>query len=332
MTTDGGGPRHGDALARLFGARLPIVQAGMIWVSGGKLAAAAAEAGAVGLVGAGSMTPELLREHVRKARSLTKKPECVGVNVPLLYSRVEEQLNVALEEGVRIFFTSAGSPKTWTPFLKGRGAVVVHVTSSPELARKCEAAGCDAVVAEGFEAGGHNGRDEITTMVLIPEVVGAVKIPVIAAGGIADGRGIAAALALGAAGVQIGTRFAATVESSAHPAFKQAIVAAAPDATMLAMRRLVPVRLIKNKFFRDVQAAEERGATKEELQALLGKGRSKRGMHEGDLEEGELEIGQVAGLVQDVPTVAALVARLEREYETARAALPPTLSRTKGST
>jgi enoyl-[acyl-carrier protein] reductase II len=311
-------------LTELFGTRLPIVQAGMIWVSGGKLAAATAEAGALGLIGAGSMQPELLRTQLRKARALTARP--IGVNVPLLYPKAKEQLDVALAEGVRIVFTSAGSPKTFTTYLKDQGCVVVHVTSSPELAQKCEAAGVDAVVAEGFEAGGHNGRDEITTMALVPQVVDAVRIPVIAAGGIGDGRAIAAALALGAHGVQLGSRFAATVESSAHAAFKQAIVAAAPGGTMLAMKGLVPVRLLKNRFYEQVAAAEARGASKDELTTLLGKGRARRGMLEGDCDDGELEIGQIAGLVHDLPTVAELVRRLEREYAAAVTGLPRALA------
>ena len=313
---------------QLFGVRLPIVQAGMVWVSGGKLAAAAANAGILGLIGAGSMTPELLRMHIIKAQSLTSKP--FGINLPLLYSRAQEQISVALELGVRIFFTSAGSPKLFTMMLKDKGCVVVHVTSTPELAVKCEAAGVDAVVAEGFEAGGHNGRDELTTTVLIPQVVRAVKIPVIAAGGIATGGGIAAALSLGAQGVQIGTRFAATVESSAHLAFKEAIVNANPTATMLAMRQLVPVRLIKNSFYEKVAALESHGCSKEELASLLGKGRAKLGMFEGDLVNGELEIGQIAGLVEDIPTVATLVTRLEDEYHSAVMALLPRLDLTFG--
>jgi enoyl-[acyl-carrier protein] reductase II len=316
--------RQVTKITSLFNTALPVVQAGMVYVSGGKLAAAAAEAGCLGLVGAGSMTPELFREHIKKAHALSKKS--IGVNIPLLYPRVKEQIDAALEEGVKIFFTSAGSPKTWTAYLKDRGATVVHVTSSPELAQKCEAAGVDAVVAEGFEAGGHNGRDEITTMVLIPQVRDAVKIPVIAAGGIGDGRAIAAALALGADGVQIGSRFAATVESSAHQNFKQAIVAAGPSGTMLAMKALVPVRLLKNKFYEAVAAAEARGAGKDELQALLGKGRARRGMLDGELDEGELEIGQVSGLIHDLPTVAVLVERLQSEYAAAVRALPAALS------
>lgn len=292
----------------------------MVWVSGGKLAAAASEAGALGLIGAGSMKPDLLKAHIVKAQSLTTKP--IGINLPLLYAGVEDQIKVALDAGIRIFFTSAGSPKKWTPLLKNHGCTVVHVTSSPDLAKKCEDAGCDAVVAEGFEAGGHNGRDEITTLVLIPQVVDAVKIPVIAAGGIADGRGIAAAMALGAAGVQIGTRFAATVESSAHENFKQAIVAARADATFLTMKQLVPVRLLRNEFCDEIRAMEARCATQEELSAHLGKGRAKAGMLDGDMLGGELEIGQVCAMVADVPTCADLVARLEREYAAAIQNLP----------
>lgn len=314
-------------LTKLFGIRYPIIQAGMVWVSGGKLAAAAAEAGALGLIGAGSMQPELLQQHLRKARSITQRP--LGVNVPLLYPRVKEQIDTALAEGIRIFFTSAGSPKTWTSYLKDHGCTVVHVTSTPELAQKCEAAGVDAIVAEGFEAGGHNGRDEITTMVLIPQVVDAVKIPVIAAGGIADGRGIAAALALGAHGVQLGTRFAATAESSAHPNFKNLITKLPPGGTMLSLKSLVPVRLVKNKFFEQVATLEARAASKDELSALLGKGRAKRGMLEGDLDEGELEIGQVASLMRDLPSCQVLVKRLLDEYETALKRLPMTLEMTE---
>jgi len=307
----------------LFGIKYPIIQAGMVWVSGGKLAAASANAGVLGMIGAGSMKPPLLVEHIRKARSLSKGS--LAVNVPLLYDKAQEQIDASLQEGIRIFFTSAGSPKKFTSYLKDQGAVVVHVTSSPELAKKCEDAGVDAVVAEGFEAGGHNGRDEITTMSLLPQVVDMVKVPVIAAGGIADGRQIAAALSLGAHGVQMGTRFAATVESSAHAAFKKEILAAGPSSTMLTMKSLVPVRLLKNKFFDEVRSLEAQGASAEELQSLLGKGRAKKGMLEGDLQEGELEIGQVAALVRDLPTVAELVKRLCREYAEALAALPKNL-------
>ena len=258
------------------------------------------------------MKPELLRHHIAKAKSLTSKP--LGINLPLLYHGIDEQIAIALELGIRIFFTSAGSPKKYTPILKKEGCIVVHVTSSPDLAKKCEDAGVDAVVAEGFEAGGHNGRDEITTLVLIPEVVDAVKIPVIAAGGIGDGRAVAAAFALGASGVQIGSRFAATVESSAHDHFKQAIVQATPAGTMISMKKVVPVRLLKNKFYNDITTMEERGASSEELAAHLGKGRAKAGMLDGDIDEGELEIGQVSGLIRDIPTCQELVARLEKEY------------------
>ncbi len=313
-----------NSITKLFGIKLPIIQAGMVWVSGAKLAAASANAGVLGLIGAGSMNPELLRAHLQKAKTLTKQP--FGVNVPLLYAKVQEQIDTALSEGVRIFFTSAGSPKLFTKYLKDHGCIVVHVTSTPALAKKCEDAGVDAIVAEGFEAGGHNGRDEITTMTLIPQVVDAVKIPVIAAGGIGDGRAVAAALCLGVSGVQMGTRFAATVESSAHRAFKQAIIDADPTATMLAMKDLVPVRLLKNQFYQQVATYEARGATRAELEQLLGKGRAKRGMLEGDLVEGELEIGQVSGLVRDIPTVADLVTRIIREYQNAVQRLPADLS------
>ena len=298
----------------LFGTKYPIVQGGMVWVSGGKLAAAVSEAGGLGLIGAGSMKPDLLRLHIAKAKQLTARP--FGVNLPLLYHGVEEQLRVALDGGVRIFFTSAGSPKKFTSFLKKEGCKVVHVTSSPELAKKCEDAGVDAVVAEGFEAGGHNGRDELTTMVLIPLVVDTVNIPVIAAGGIGDGRAMAAALALGASGVQVGSRFAATIESSAHDEFKRAIVAAGPSSTMLAMKKLVPVRLLKNKFYEEVLKLEDKCASTEELSQLLGKGRAKAGMLDGDLVEGELEIGQISALIQDVPSAGEIVQRLMNEFET----------------
>lgn len=293
----------------------PLIQAGMVWVSRGKLAAASANAGILGVVGAGSMKPDLLSMHLEKAFSLTNHPERIAVNVPLLYEKTKEQLEVSLKAGVKIFITSAGSPKTYTSWLKDQGCTVIHVTSSPELALKCEAAGCDAVIAEGFEAGGHNGRDEITTLVLIPQVVDAVKIPVIAAGGIGDGRGIASVMALGAQGAQLGTRFVVTQESSAHPDFKKAILEAGPGSTMLSMKKSVPVRLLKNKFFEDIKALEDKGASKEELEKLLGHGRAKAGMFEGQIEQGELEIGQVSALMKDIPTVAQLVQNLLHEYE-----------------
>ena len=290
----------------------PIIQAGMVWVSGAKLAAAAANAGCLGVIGAGSMKPELLREHILKAKSLTQKS--LAVNVPLLYEKSEEQIEMALKCGIRIFITSAGSPKKFTSLLKTQGCTVLHVVSNPELARKCEEAGVDAVIAEGFEAGGHNGRDELTTMALIPQVVDCVNIPVVAAGGIADGRGIAAALSLGAECVQIGTRFVATVEASAHEKFKQLITQASATDTMLMMKRSVPVRLYKNKFYDQIKAAEESCADKNELEAILGKGRAKLGMFEGDLQDGEIEIGQIAGAVKDVVSVCELVDRLMTEY------------------
>jgi len=309
-----------NSITKLLGIRTPIIQAGMVWVSGGKLAAAAANAGALGLIGAGSMKPDLLKQHILKAKSLTNNP--VGVNLPLLYQGIEEQIGVCLELGIKIFFTSAGSPKKYTPMLKSHGCTVVHVTSTPDLAKKCEDAGVDAVVAEGFEAGGHNGRDEITTLVLIPQVVDAVKIPVIAAGGIADGRQMAAAMMLGASGVQIGSRFAATIESSAHQNFKQAIISASPTATMLSMKKTVPVRLLKNKFYDEINKLEEHCATAEDLQAHLGKGRAKAGMLDGDLDNGELEIGQVAGMIKDIPSCETLVKRLVEEYSKALQSAP----------
>lgn len=299
-------------ICQQFGIKLPIIQAGMVWVSGGKLAAACSEAGILGTVGAGSMKPDLLEHHILKAKSLTSKP--FAVNVPLLYDRTAEQIEVALKLGVKIFITSAGSPKTFTQKLKDAGCTVIHVVSTPELALKCEAAGVDIVVAEGFEAGGHNGRDELTTLALIPQVVDAVKIPVIAAGGIVDARGMAAALCLGAQGVQMGTRFIATQESSAHDNFKQAVIKAGPTDTMLMMKRHVPVRLLKNKFFEVVKAAEEKCADKETLQNILGHGRARSGMLEGNLDEGELEVGQGVAMVRDIPTVSELIKNISLEY------------------
>ncbi len=300
------------SLCKLLNIELPIIQAGMVWTSGAKLAAASANAGVLGVIGAASMSPELLRQHLHKAKALTNKS--FAVNIPLLYKYTQQQLDIALEEGIKTFIISAGSPKTHTRYLKDAECTVIHVVSSPLLAKKCEDAGVDMVVAEGFEAGGHNGRDEITTMVLIPEVVKAVKIPVIAAGGIATGAGILAAFALGAHGVQIGSRFAITQESSLHTAFKEAVVQSSPEATMLCMKKLIPVRLLKNMFYNKIKELEDKGASPEELQNILGKGRAKKGMFEGDLTEGELEIGQVNGLIDDIPTVAELVERLKQEY------------------
>jgi enoyl-[acyl-carrier protein] reductase II len=305
-----------NRICALLGCEHPVIQGGMIYNSGAKLAAAVSNAGGLGLIGAGSLRPELFRAQIRKCRGLTARP--FGVNLPLLYPHVKECVEIALEEGVTIFFSSAGSPRGVAAHLKKNGAVaVVHVVSSPVLARKCEDAGCDAVVCEGFEAGGHNGREELTTLVLVPQCVAAVDIPVIAAGGIATGAQLAAALALGADGVQIGSRFAATVESAAHDGFKRAVAAAGPADTKLVLKAHVPVRLLDNAFRRQVERLEARGASREELAALLGQGRARRGMLEGDLEEGELEIGQVAGLIDDVPPAAEVVARLLAGYDEA---------------
>ena len=306
-------PFKDTTISKLFGIEYPIIQAGMVWVSGGKLAAAAANAGCLGIIGAGSMRPDLLRDHIIKAKSLTDRP--LAVNIPLLYKYAQEHIEVSLENGIRIFFTSAGSPKKFTKYLKDKGCTVVHVTSSPELAVKCEQAGVDAIVAEGFEAGGHNGRDEITTMSLIPQVIKAVSIPVIAAGGIADGSSILACMALGANGVQIGSRFACTQESSAHENFKQAIIEAGPGDTRLSMKEVVPVRLLKNDFYSKVTELENCCAGKDALIELLGKGRARKGMLEGDLKEGELEIGQVSALINDQPTVKELVTTFLQQYQ-----------------
>lgn len=299
-----------NKLCELLSIQYPLIQAGMVWVSGGKLAAASANAGILGVIGAGSMKPDLLEQHIKKAQGLTNHSERLAVNVPLLYEKTKEQLELSLKLGIRTFITSAGSPKTYTSWLKAEGCKVIHVVSTPEFAMKSEAAGCDAVIAEGFEAGGHNGRDEITTLVLIPQVVDAVKIPVIAAGGIGDGRAIAAVMCLGAQGAQLGTRFVATVESSAHDNFKNAILNSGPGSTMLSMKKHVPVRLLKNKFYEDVKKLEDAGASSVDLEKLLGHGRAKKGMLEGDMNEGEIEIGQISALVNDIPTVDALVKRL----------------------
>lgn len=310
-----------NRVCRLFGIDHPVVQGGMVYQSGAKLAAAVSDAGGLGLVGAGSMRPDLFREQIRKARALTGRP--LGVNIPLLYAHSAECVEIALAEGVKIVFTSAGSPKKVVAPLKDAGCLSVHVVAHPELARKCEQAGCDAVVCEGFEAGGHNGRDEIATMVLVPECVAAVDIPVLAAGGIATGAQIAAALALGADGVQIGSRFAITRESSGHEAWKRAVAAAGPGDTRLVMKKHVPVRLLRNAFRDRIVDMEARGAGARELVAELGQGRARRGMLEGDLDEGELEIGQVSGLIDDIPGVAALMNRLLEQYDAAAARLLP---------
>ncbi|HEY6160057.1 MAG TPA: nitronate monooxygenase [Bacteroidia bacterium] len=302
-----------NRITSLFGVKYPIIQAGMIWCSGWELASAVSNAGGLGLIGSGSMYPEVLRDHIRKCKKATEMP--FGVNVPLLYPDIDKHMQVITEEGVKIVFTSAGNPKTWTPVLKEKGITVVHVVANVKFALKCEEAGVDAVVAEGFEAGGHNGREETTTFVLIPMVRDAVKIPVIGAGGIATGRQMLAAMALGADGVQVGTRFAATEESSAHINFKNKITQTGEGDTMLSLKQLVPVRLIRNKFFMDVQMAELRGASAEELKTLLGRGRAKKGMFEGDMEEGELEIGQVSAMVKNIKPAAQVVKEMMEEFE-----------------
>ncbi|HEY9047819.1 MAG TPA: nitronate monooxygenase [Ohtaekwangia sp.] len=299
-------------IQQLFNIQYPIVQAGMVWCSGWKLASAVSNAGGLGLLGAGSMYPEVLREHIVKCKKATDKP--FGVNIPLLYPDIEKLMNVILEEQVKIVFTSAGNPATWTSFLKDKGITVVHVVSSAKFARKAEQAGVDAVVAEGFEAGGHNGREETTTLVLIPIVRDAISIPLLAAGGIAGGRAMAACEALGADGVQIGSRFAASAESSAHENFKKKITETTEGDTVLTLKQLTPVRLIKNSFFQQVQEAELRGATKEELHSLLGSRRAKHGMFEGELDEGELEIGQVSACIRKIQPAAEIVKEVWDEY------------------
>lgn len=302
-----------NSITALFEIEYPIVQAGMIWTSGWRLASAVSNAGALGLLGSGSMYPEVLREHIRKCKKATQKP--FGVNVPLLYPDIERHIEIIIREKVPIVFTSAGNPKTWTTILKQEGIKVVHVVSSSKFALKAEEAGCDAVVAEGFEAGGHNGREETTTMVLVPAVCEAVKIPVIAAGGIATGRQVLASIVLGAAGVQIGSRFVVSEESSAHPAFKNAVLNTKEGDTALSLKQLTPVRLIKNKFYQAVKDAEDGGAGKEQLQELLGRGRAKKGMFEGDLEEGELEIGQVSTLIKKIQPAAMIIQEIWAEFE-----------------
>ncbi|HPR60099.1 MAG TPA: nitronate monooxygenase [Prolixibacteraceae bacterium] len=304
-----------DRIKQLFNIELPIIAGGMVWCSGWRLASAVSNAGGLGLIGAGSMHPETLKEHIQKAKAATQKP--FGVNVPLLYPEQEKIMDIIVAEGVKVVFTSAGSPKKWTSFLHDNGIVVAHVVSSAAFAIKSEQAGVDAIVAEGFEAGGHEGREETTTMALIPSVRKATSLPLVAAGGIGCGQQMLAAMALGAEGVQIGSLFAASVESSAHPAFKQQIVETGEGGTKLMLKQLAPVRLIKNDFFRQVEQAELSGASVDELRALLGKGRAKKGMFEGDLTEGELEIGQVASLIGQVDTVDVIVKRLIDEYNLA---------------
>ncbi|MBP6180503.1 nitronate monooxygenase [Flavobacterium sp.] len=305
-----------NKITELFKIEYPIIQGGMIWNSGYKLASAVSNAGGLGLIGAGSMYPEVLREHIQKCKKATSKP--FGVNVPMLYPNIEEIMKIIVDEGVKIVFTSAGNPKTWTSHLKENGITVVHVVSSSVFALKAQDAGVDAIVAEGFEAGGHNGREETTTFTLIPIVKEKITIPLIAAGGIATGRGMLAAMVLGADGVQVGSRFAASVESSAHENFKETIVNVKEGDTQLTLKELAPVRLIKNKFYQDVQHLYEQCATKEDLINLLGRARAKRGMFEGDLIEGELEIGQVAGLIHEIKPVEVIVQEMISDFETGR--------------
>jgi enoyl-[acyl-carrier protein] reductase II len=304
-----------NRICDLFHIDIPIVQAGMIWASGWRLASAVSNAGGLGMLGAGSMYPQVLQEHIAKCKAATNKP--FAVNLPLLYPDIDKHVDIIIKEKIPIVFTSAGNPKTWTGLLKQNGITVVHVVSSSVFAQKAEAAGCDAVVAEGFEAGGHNGREETTTLVLVPAVKRAVKIPVIAAGGIGTGAQMAAALCLGAEGVQIGSRFVATPEASSHLAFKEAIVAAREGDTQLRMKSLTPVRLLKNKFYNEVVAAENRAATAAELQMLLGRGRAKKGMFEGDMDDGELEIGQVSALIDDIKPAADVVKEIWEACKTA---------------
>lgn len=307
-----------NRVTRLFGIGYPIIQAGMIWASGWRLASAVSKAGGLGIIGAGSMYPDVFREHIRDCKAATDRP--FGVNLPLLYPDIDKHVSILLEEGVKIVFTSAGNPRTWTPVLKEKGITVVHVVSSSKFARKAEEAGCDAVVAEGFEAGGHNGREETTTLVLVPAVCGAVKIPVIAAGGIATGRQMLAAMVLGAEGVQLGSRFVASEEASSHIRFKEAVIHTGEGDTQLALKRLTPVRLIKNAFYRKVEEAEARGADTEELKAILGRARAKKGMFEGDMEEGELEIGQVSCLLREILPAGRIVEDLWQEFMSGLAA------------
>jgi enoyl-[acyl-carrier protein] reductase II len=304
-----------NRVTELFNIDYPIVQAGMVWASGWRLASAVSNAGALGIIGSGSMYPEVLKEHIQKCKAATNKP--FAVNVPLLYPGIDKHIQIILEEKVKIVFTSAGNPKTWTSLLKENGITVVHVVSSSKFAVKAQEAGCDAVVAEGFEAGGHNGREETTTMILVPAVSAAVDIPVLAAGGIATGRQMLAAMVLGADGVQVGSRFVASNEASSHENFKNLVIAAIEGDTCLSLKQLTPVRMMKNNFFMQVQDAEKKCASVEELEKLLGKGRAKRGMFEGKLDEGELEIGQVSALIKNIKPAADIVHELYKEYEEA---------------
>ncbi|WP_417238590.1 NAD(P)H-dependent flavin oxidoreductase [Bizionia sp.] len=305
-----------NKITKLFNIQYPIIQAGMIWNSGWRLASASSNAGILGLLGAGSMYPDVLREHIQKCKKATDKP--FGVNVPMLYPNVEEIMNIIVEEGVKIVFTSAGNPKTWTSWLQERGITVVHVVSSVKFALKAQDAGVDAVVAEGFEAGGHNGRDETTTLTLIPMVREQLTIPLIAAGGIATGKAMLATMILGADAVQVGSRFVASEESSAHQAFKQVVVDVKEGDTQLTLKELAPVRLVKNKFYDEIQELYKSSPSPEQLKELLGRARAKRGMFEGDLEDGELEIGQIAGLIHDIKPVAEIVRDMLKEFDLAK--------------
>tara|TARA_R110002049_G_scaffold609_6_gene3455 strand:+ start:2232 stop:3173 length:942 start_codon:yes stop_codon:yes gene_type:complete len=306
-----------NRITSLFNIKYPIIQGGMIWVSGYKLASAVSNAGGLGLIGAGSMYPEVLREHIQKCKKATQKP--FGINVPMLYPDIDKVMNIIIEEGVKIVFTSAGNPKTWTSYLKEKGITVVHVVSSVKFALKAELAGVDAVVCEGFEAGGHNGREETTTFTLIPMVKEQVKIPVIAAGGVGTGRGMLAAMVLGADAVQIGSRFAATEESSAHQNFKNTIINVKDGDTQVTLKELAPVRLVKNKFYNEVQELYKTKPSIEDLKDLLGRARAKKGMFEGDLEDGELEIGQIAGLIHEIKPAKTVLEEIIKEFNTVKA-------------
>lgn len=308
-----------NKITQLFNIQYPIIQGGMIWCSGWELASAVSNAGGLGLIGSGSMYPDVLREHIQKCKKATKKP--FGVNVPLLYPQTDDHIRIILEEGVKIVFTSAGNPKKYTNYLQENGVTVVHVIANVKFAKKCEEAGVDAIVAEGFEAGGHNGFEETTTMVLIPQIKKAISVPLIAAGGIGSGRSMLAAMALGADGVQIGSRFAASLESSAHENFKLAIINAGDGDTQLVMKKVVPVRLIKNEFFQKIKQAEESGASPEELKEILGRARAKKGMFEGDLQEGELEIGQVSGYIDEIKSVSNIIKEIIKEFNIAHSEL-----------
>lgn len=305
-----------NRITQLFNIKHPLIQAGMVWASGWRLASAVSNAGGLGIIGSGSMYPEVLREHIQKCQKATPKP--FAVNVPLLYPEIEKLMHTIVGEGVKIVFTSAGNPKIWTKYLQENNIKVVHVVSSVKFALKSEEAGVDAVVAEGFEAGGHNGRDETTTFTLIPMVKEKIKIPLIAAGGIASGRGMLAAMVLGADAVQVGSRFVATPEASSHPNFKEMVVKAGEGDTVLTLKELAPVRLLKNKFYQDIERLYRNSPSKEDLIALLGRARAKKGMFEGDLEEGELEIGQVAGLIHDIKPAAEIVKEMMEEFQTAK--------------